>query len=112
MRVPFHLARPHWQQRLGAIQGLNLRLLIGAEHECALRRIQIQAHDVPHLFHEERVLRELEGLGPMRLQAEGAPDAADRALARSSSNPSSRAATNRLRHLPTVCLVSRNWRAT
>src|SRR5438309_4400928 len=30
----------------------------------------------------------------------------------SSSNPSSRAATNRLRHLPTVCLVRRSARAT
>src|SRR5260370_15620632 len=30
----------------------------------------------------------------------------------SSSNPSSRAATNRLRHLPTVCLVRRSSRAT
>src|SRR2546427_8068475 len=77
----FHLARAHWQQRLRAIQGLDLRLLIGTQHEGAVRRIQVEADNIAHLLHEEWVLRVLEGFGPMRLQAEGAPDAADRALA-------------------------------
>src|SRR5215813_6012479 len=148
------LGPAHRQQWLRAIQRLDLRLLIGTQHEGAVRRIQVEPDDIAHLLHKERVLRKLEGFRPMRLQAEGAPDATDRALAQpaagchrpgtpvrgvarlassvsvticstcpslmwrgapgrgSSSKPSRRAARNRLRHLPTVCLVSRSSCAT
>src|SRR5262245_24833242 len=154
MGAAFGLARAHRQQWLRAIQRLDLRLLIGTQHEGAVRRIQVEPDDIAHLLHKERVLRKLEGFRPMRLQAEGAPDATDRALAQpqraaiarvlqcvasrglassvsvticstcpslmwrgapgrgSSSKPSRRAARNQLRHLPTVCLVSRSSCAT
>ena len=40
---PLRLARLHRQRRLGAIQCLDLRLLIHAQHQRALRRVQVQA---------------------------------------------------------------------
>jgi hypothetical protein len=70
----FHLARAHGQQRRRAIQGLDLRLLLGPHHQGAVRRIQVEADHIAHLLHAERVLRALEGFRPMWLQAEGAPD--------------------------------------
>ena len=39
--------------------------------------MQVQSHDVAHLLHEQRVGRELEGLGPMRLEREGPPNPVD-----------------------------------
>ena len=42
--------------------------------------MQGQAGDIPHPFDEQRVLRELESFGTVRLQSKGAPDAADRTL--------------------------------
>jgi hypothetical protein len=41
--LAFHLARAHRQQWLGAIQSLNVRFLVGAQHQGALRRIQVEA---------------------------------------------------------------------
>jgi hypothetical protein len=46
MGAPLSPARLHWQHRLGAIQRLDLRLLIHAQHDRVLRRIQIQPDDV------------------------------------------------------------------
>jgi len=57
-----------------------LALLIDAQHHCFQRRIQIQPDDVADLVDEQRIGRKLEGFLPVRLQAEGAPDAADRRL--------------------------------
>ena len=56
------------QQRLGAVQGLNLRLLVEGEHDRAAGRVQVQADDVGDLLRELRVLRELERALPVRLQ--------------------------------------------
>jgi hypothetical protein len=42
--------------------------------------MQIQPHDVAHLFDELRIRGELEILDPMRLQAEGLPDATHRGM--------------------------------
>ena len=72
------LARAHRQQRLGAVERLDLRLLVHAEHQRVLGWAHVEPDDVAHLLDEERVRRELEGLAPMRLQAEGAPDTVDR----------------------------------
>jgi len=73
--------RQQCEDRLGPVQGLNLGLLINAEHHGALGRIEVEANDVAHLVDEERVLGQLEGLDPVRLESEGAPDATDRGLA-------------------------------
>ena len=56
------------QRRLGAIQRLDLALLVHAQHDRVLRRVQIQADDVDELLLKPRVVRELERLDPMRLQ--------------------------------------------
>jgi hypothetical protein len=77
----FGLPGAHGQQRLTAVERLNLRLLINTQNQRLVRRVQIQTDNVAHLFDKQRVFRELEALDPVRLQAEGAPDAADHTLA-------------------------------
>src|SRR5262249_60064272 len=74
------LPGPHRQQRLRAIERLNLRFLIDTQHQRMLRRIQIQPDNVPYFVDEEGIARQLERLRAMRLQAKRAPDAAHRAL--------------------------------
>ena len=75
--APLDLARAHRQQRLRAVQRLDLRLLVHAQHQRALGRAHVEADDVAHLLDEQRVVRQLEGLAAVRLQPEGAPDAVD-----------------------------------
>ena len=154
MRSPLRHAGHHRQDRLRAIQGLNLALLVHAQHQRSVGWVQVQPHDVAHLLDEERIGGELEGLGTMRLQTKGvarcaSPRVCDSPLALaimrllqcvaargfscsvlaitrstcaslmvrgapgrgSSSSPSSRRATKRPRHLPTVCVVTCSWRA-
>ena len=55
MGAPFGLPGSHWQQRLGTIQRLDLRFLIDAEHQRVVRRVEIEADDVAHLVHKQRV---------------------------------------------------------
>ena len=64
------------QAGLGAVQRLNLALLVGAQHEGVLGRIQVQADDVFQLLRELGIAAELEGAYQMRLQSMGVPDAA------------------------------------
>ena len=54
--------KTHGQQGLGAVQSLDLGLLIDAEHYRLVGRIQVQADDVADLFDKERVCGELEVL--------------------------------------------------
>lgn len=75
------LAGSHRQHRRRARQRLDLRLLIDAQHYGTMRRSQVQADHVPDLVDEGGIGRELEGVGPVRLQPEGAPDPRDHALA-------------------------------
>ena len=70
----------HRQDRLSAIQRLDLALLVYTEHNRFRRRIEVEADDVARLLDELRIRRELEGLLPMRLKAEGAPDTRNRRL--------------------------------
>ena len=55
-RAALGLARSHRQHRLTPIEGLNLRLLVYAQYQCLIRRIEIQTDDVAHLLDKERVL--------------------------------------------------------
>jgi hypothetical protein len=71
----------HRQRRLGALERLDLALLVDREHHGVLRRVQVQADDVAHLGDEGGVARHLEALDPVRLQAVLAPDLLDRGLA-------------------------------
>jgi len=74
---PLHIAQAHGQQRLGAIQGLDLALSVHAEHHRFVGRIQVQAHDISDLLPEEGVGGELEVALAMGLKTKGPPDAMD-----------------------------------
>jgi hypothetical protein len=59
----FDIAQTHRQQGLRALQRLHWVLLIDAQHQGMIRRVQIQADDIAHLFDEERIIRELKAKG-------------------------------------------------
>ena len=65
------LAHPghHRERRLRARERLHLALLIHAQHDRRLGRVQVQADDVVDLLHEQRVVGELERVGAVRLAA-------------------------------------------
>ncbi len=63
------------QQRLGAVQRLDLALFIDTEHQSPLRRVEVEADNVTHFLNELRIARELESLAAMRGQRESIPDA-------------------------------------
>jgi hypothetical protein len=48
--APLGLSRAHWKERLGAIEGLNLRLLVHAQNHGFLGRIEVKPHDVADLL--------------------------------------------------------------
>src|SRR6266481_2392763 len=58
----------HWQSGLGAIQRLDLTLLIHTKHQRLVGRVEIEAHYVAEFFDKVLVARELESAHPMRLQ--------------------------------------------
>ena len=57
----------HRQPGLGAIQGLNLALLIHAQHQRLVGGIEIKPNHVAELGHKGAIAAELEGLGKVRL---------------------------------------------
>ena len=69
------LAWPHRQHGLAAVEGLDLRLLIDAQHDGVLGRGDIETDDIAHLGDELGIGRQLERLQPVWLQAESPPDA-------------------------------------
>ena len=68
------------QDRGGSVQCLDLGLLVDADHDRGLRRVEVQAHDVSGLVDELRVRRHLELLDDVRLDPERPPDLRDRGL--------------------------------
>ena len=61
------MAGLHRQHLLGPVQRLDLRLLVHTEHNRVLRRVQIQPDHVGNLGDQGGIGRELERLGPPRL---------------------------------------------
>ena len=57
MAAPLDLPRPHRQQRLSAVERLDLRLFIDAQHQGAVGRVEVEPNDVAHLVHKQRVGR-------------------------------------------------------
>jgi len=53
--APLDLARPHRQRRLGSIEGLDLALLIGAQHQRSFRWVEIQTDNVADLLDQLRI---------------------------------------------------------
>src|SRR5262249_51797905 len=74
------LALLHGQQGLRAVEGLDLAFLVDAEHDRSVRRVHIQADDIPNLLDEERVVGEFERLRAVGFQPEGPPDPTDAGL--------------------------------
>ena len=70
MGVAFGVSQSQRQHRLSAIQGLNLALLVDAQHHRIVGRIQIQCRDVSHLLNKEWIAGQLERLAQMRLDSE------------------------------------------
>ena len=73
VRDPFDVAEPQGQDRLAALQRLNLALLINAQDQGFIRWVQIQPDNVAYLLDEERVVGKLKVTCSVWLQAEGAP---------------------------------------
>jgi len=69
------------QPWLRAIQCLNLTLLVHAQYQGFVRRIQIQTHHIRQFLQKLRITRQLERFGPMWLKTVALPDPADRCLA-------------------------------
>ena len=67
------------QARLGAVERLDLALLVDRQHDGVARRRQVEADDVRELGDELRVAAALEGADAMRLQLVGRPDPLHRA---------------------------------
>lgn len=67
-------ARPQREHRGSPVQGLDLRLLVHADHHGVFGRVQVQAHDVADLGLKLGVRGELERLDPVRGDAPLAPD--------------------------------------
>ena len=80
VRATFGHARHHRQHRLLAIECLDLALLIDAEDEGSVWRGKIKADYIAYLVDEQRVVRQLERLTAVRLQAERRPHPADRGV--------------------------------
>jgi hypothetical protein len=59
---------------------LNLALLIHAQNQRLVGRIEVKADDVAHLFDEERIGREFERLAAVRLQPKQVEKAVDAAF--------------------------------
>src|SRR5947209_18631840 len=78
MAAPGGLARPHRQHWLAAVQRLNLALLIDAEHDGVLGRRDIKPDNIADFDNKVRIRRKLERLDPVRLEAEGTPNALHR----------------------------------
>ena len=78
VRHSFDVTQTDRQNGLGAIQRLNLALLIHTQDHGVLGRIQIQTHNIPDFFNEKGVVGDFEMALPMGLKAKGAPDPLDR----------------------------------
>src|SRR5665809_151031 len=68
----------HRQARLGAIEGLDLALLVHAQHYGFVRWVEVEPDDVYELFLEVLVVRQLEGINEMGPDPPGRPDALHR----------------------------------
>ena len=66
-------ALDHRQRWLGAVERLHGGLLIGAQHDRLLRRIQIKPDDIDQLLLELRIVGQLERLDPVRFEAPRRP---------------------------------------
>src|SRR3972149_9534969 len=70
------------ETRLGAVEGLDLTLLVDTQNQGLVRRIEIQSNYVVEFLHKVFVAAELEGLDQMWLEAVLLPDPVYRCFAK------------------------------
>jgi hypothetical protein len=80
------VAEAHRQHGLRALQRLNLALFVDAQDDRVIRRVEVQPDDVPNLLDEQRVGRQLEAPGAVRLD----PEQPEVALHRAFRDPAGR----------------------
>ena len=68
------------QSRLSPLQRLTLALLITAQNQRLFGRIQVKPDDIPELGFKVRVIGELKGSCPMRLEIVSGPQLLDATL--------------------------------
>jgi len=83
VRLTLRQSGPQREDGSGAIQCLNLALLVHTQYQGSFRRIQIQAYDIPHLFFKAWIVGKLEPLHPMWLHVMALPDS----MNKGSGNP-------------------------
>lgn len=83
-----HVADAQRQAGLAALQSLALALLVAAQDQGLVRRLQVKPDNVPELGLDLRITRQLEGPAQARLDVGRLPDALHRGLRH----------TGRLRH--------------
>src|SRR5262249_40931014 len=66
-----------WQALLGAVQSLDLALLVDAEHQGMFGWVEVQADNIEELCGEVGVVTHLEGTAQVRFQSVGVPDPVD-----------------------------------
>ncbi len=76
--LAFRHAKHHRQDRLFAIECVNLALFIDAQDQRPIGRGQVEPNDVADLVDKQRIGGQLEGLRAMGLQPKGCPDPTDR----------------------------------
>lgn len=74
VRLPGRDSRPQRQERLSAVEGLNLTFLVDAENQGFVGRIQIKPDHIVEFLDEALVAAELEGFDQMRFQVVLLPD--------------------------------------
>ena len=98
-------AREHRQDRRGAVERLDLGLLLDAQHDRAFGRVQVEPDEIADLLDELRILGQLPGLRPVRLEPERLPDPVHRGLVEAdlgghrTSRPMRRVARSRFERL-------------
>ena len=68
MTTPLDLTGAHRQQRLGSVECLDLRFLVDAQHQGSVGWVEVELDTVVHFVDKQRVGRQLEGFGAVRLQ--------------------------------------------
>lgn len=72
--------QPQRQDRLGSFERLDLGLLIDAQHDGVVGRVEVEANDITHLVDEGGIGGKLEALRTMRLHTEESENTGDRRL--------------------------------
>ena len=77
----------HRQSWLGTVEGLNLALLVHAQHQGSVRRAEVEADEILNLLDKPLVVRQLEPAREMGLQPVRMPNPLHTCLLYTSPSP-------------------------